>query len=221
MRKPKPDLAVLLEEVLDEKASRVAFSTEQIEAGVVGLRAAFARVDQVAAARRLIANAMESLPAERRQGWLAGAQSAMKVVLGEAKRSSRLLVEAAQGLLPAQSDSWSFAPIGVNATRGDAAPMRLESVDAAAGVTRTVLVDDADDASRVLATIRNFPVQSSPPVLLIVEEREGRGVTRIMEIDPEVTSKSNTGETLNLRYETELPAGSYFAFFGNPRKAKA
>jgi hypothetical protein len=220
MPKRKPDLAALIEEVHDERASQVAFSAEQIEAGVAELRAAFSRVDQVATARRQIATAMESLPAERRQGWLAGVQSAIKVVLGKASKSSRLVLEAAQGLLPTQADAWSFAPIGAEATRGDVAPTRLESADAASGVTRTVLVDDGGDASRVLATIRNFPAQSSPPVLLIVEEQEGRGVTRVMEIDPEITGRSSTGETLNLRYEAELPAGAYFAFFGNPRKAQ-
>jgi hypothetical protein len=220
MPKRKPDLAAIIEEVLDEKASHIVFSNDEVERGVEELRAAFAQVDEVAVARRRIAAAMESLPTERRQGWLAGAQSAMKVVLGEARKSSRLLLEAAQGLLPAEPDAWSFAPIVVEATRGEAAPTKLESVDAASGMTRTVLVDDAGDVSRVLATIRNFPAQSLPPVLLIVEEQEGRGVTNIMEVDPEVIGKSSAGDTLNLRYEAELPAGAYFAFFGNPRKAK-
>jgi hypothetical protein len=212
-----PDLASLIDAVLGERAGAVSFSQGEIDGEADKLRAGFARIRENVAARQRVVAAIEGLPASRRTGWLEGVQSAVKIVLGEARRTSRILVDAASDLLPPASNGWAFAPAAVATTRsGETVATRADSVDAVSAISRRVIVDDAAAEPRVLATINNYPADAAPPVLLIVAE-DGN---RVVEVDPEIeTDRSDGAGTARrqLRYEAVLPSGAYYLFFGNPR----
>jgi hypothetical protein len=219
---PRPsDLASLINAVLDERAESVSFSEREIDAEAAKLRAGLARVRESVAARQRITGAIEDLPAERRGGWLEGVQAAIKIVLGETRRTSRIMVDAASGLMPPAPEAWTFAAAAGMTTRsGDTATTKAESIDEASAVSRTVIVDDAASEPRVLATIANYPVGTPPPVLLIVPEDGDRGDLSVIEIDPEIEltrSQDADGGHCRLRYEAALPSGAYYLFFGNPR----
>jgi hypothetical protein len=213
--------ADLIESVLEERARAVTFTADEIEAEMAKLRAGVERLRAAQPARRSIASAIASLPAERRQGWLEGVQSAVKLVLGEAARSSRILVDAARDLLPAASGSWAFAPAmsagGPAFELMAATAASVESLDEAAKMSRSLVIDDAAAKPRLSATIRNFPADQPPPVLLIVEERGDASGGRTFEVDPQVTAEGSDEQGRYLRYEAVLPSGVYYAFFGNPR----
>jgi hypothetical protein len=212
-----PDLASLIDAVLEERAGAVSFSQGEIDVEADKLRAGFARIRENVAARQRVVAAIEGLPASRRTGWLEGVQSAVKIVLGEARRTSRILVDAASDLLPSASNGWAFAPVAVATTRsGETVATRADSVDAVSAISRRVIVDDTAAEPRVLATINNYPADAAPPVLLIVAE-DGN---RVVEVDPEIeTDRSDGAGTARrqLRYEAVLPSGAYYLFFGNPR----
>jgi hypothetical protein len=212
-----PDLASLIDAVLEERAGAVSFSQGEIDLEAGRLRAGFARIQENVAVRQRVVAAIEGLPAGRRAGWLEGVQSAVKVVLGEARRTSRILVDAARGLLPPASNGWAFAPAAVATTRsGETVATRADSVDATSAISRRVIVDDAAAEPRVLATINNYPADAAPPMLLIVAEDGNRAV----EVDPEVETDRADGAGTprrRLRYEAVLPSGAYYLFFGNPR----
>lgn len=211
------DLAPLIDTVLQERAEAVSFSDQEIAAQAARLRAGFAQIRDGIAARRRVIDAIESLPASRRAGWLEGVQSALKIVLSEARRTSRVLVDAASDLLPAASDKWVFAPATMATTRsGESVATRAESVDPASTVSRTVIVDDAAAEPRVLAIVSNYPAEATPPVLLVVAEDSDKGGSTAFEIDPEIGADRDTGRR-RLRYEATLPPGAYYLFFGNPR----
>jgi hypothetical protein len=217
-----PNFTALINTVLEERAESVSFSTQEIDAAAERLRAGFMRIQGKAAARSRVVAALETLPAPRRAGWLFGVQSALKVVLGEARRTSQVLTDAASGLLPAAPDAWNFAPAIVEVTRspaGDA--MRADSVDPESGVTASVIVDDAGPERRVLARLENYPADRAPVVLLVIAADEQGAVASVREVDPEVGADraDEVGRPRRqLRYEAVLPAGSYFIFFGNPRE---
>ena len=217
-----PDLTALIDTVLEERAESVSFSTQEVDAAAERLRAGFMRIQETAAARSRVVAALETLPGARRAGWLSGVQSALKVVLGEARRTSQVLTEAASGLLPATPDAWSFAPAVAGATRSLAGEaMRADSVDPASGVTASVIVDDAGPERRVLARIENYPADRAPVVLLVVAADEQGAAASVREVDPEVGTDGadEAGRPRHqLRYEAVLPAGPYFVFFGNPRE---
>jgi hypothetical protein len=231
------DFAGLIETVLAERAQAVTFSAGEIEAQVTQLRARVDRLRAAMPARRQVAAALESLPAERRQGWLEGAQSAVKIVLGEAGRSSRILADAARELLPSAPGSWEF-PAPSAAAGGFrpefelmAAPpdegkqaAKVESLDETTSMSRSLAIEDEAAEPRLFATIRNFPADSPPPVLLIVEEAGEAGGALVIEIDPEIDPEiaaeaggADGDPRRRLRYEALLPRGAYYAFFGNPR----
>jgi hypothetical protein len=215
------ELASLIDAILGEQGEAVSFSPREIDAEAAKLCAGFARIRENVASRQRVAEAIESLPASRRAGWLEGVQSAFKVVLGEARRTSRILVDVASDLLPPASDRWAFAPATVAATRsGEAAATRVESLDEASAISRTVIVDDAAAERRVLATISNYPADLALPVMLIVAEDGDRGTNRVVEVDPEIGADHPDGAgkvRRRLRYEAVLPSGGYYLFFGNPR----
>ncbi len=119
MTRARPDLAPLAENILRERGDRVSFTADEIEAQVAQLRAGFERIRIAAPERRRVAALLGRLPAERVAGWLDGVKGAVKVVVGEARRSSHILAEAARGLLPSEPDSWFFAPVAAGVTRGD------------------------------------------------------------------------------------------------------
>jgi hypothetical protein len=226
-------LSQLIREVLDERAQVVTFSPEHIEAKTAQLRGRLRQVQDSVAARRRIAWAVGLLPPERRQGWLQGAQAALKVVLGEASRTSRILVDAARDLLPADPGGWRFASGRLLADRVYAqfrsennldAPtastpdddgVRAESISGASRVT--VIADDTGGVRRVLATIYDFPADQPAPVLLIIQETAESDRPLIMEVDPE--SAPMARDCRSLFYEAALPPGAYHVFLGNPRTA--
>ncbi|MBR1208892.1 MULTISPECIES: hypothetical protein [unclassified Bradyrhizobium] len=217
-----PDLTALINTVLQERAEAISFSNQEIDAAAERLRAGLTRIQEKAAARNRVVAALENLPNLRRAGWLSNVQSALQVVLGEARRTSQVLTEAASGLLPAAPDAWNFAPTIAGATRslaGDA--MRADSTDPVSGITASVIVDDAGPERRVLARLENYPADRAPVVMLVIAADDQRAVASVREIDPEVgTDRADEAGRLRrqLRYEAVLPAGSYFIFFGNPRE---
>jgi hypothetical protein len=217
-----PDLTALINTVLEERAESVSFSTQEIDTAAERLRAGFTRIQKKAAARSRVVAALETLPVQRRAGWRSGVQSALKVVLGEARRTSQVLTEAAGGLLPAASGAWSFAPAMAAATRSAAGgAMRADSVDHASGVTASVIVDDAGPERRVLARLENYPADRAPVVLLVIAADDQGAAASAREVDPEVGADraDEAGrQRRQLRYEAVLPAGPYFIFFGNPRE---
>lgn len=217
-----PDLTTLIDTVLEERAESVSFSTQEIDAAAERLRAGFMRIQEAATARGRVVAALETLPGSRRAGWFSGVQSALKIVLGEARRTSYILTEAAGELLPAASGTWSFAPAMAAATRSAAGEaMRADSVDPASGVTASVIVDDAGPERRLLARLENYPADRAPVVLLVIAADEQGAVASAREVDPEVgADHADAGGRLRhqLRYEAVLPAGPYFVFFGNPRE---
>ena len=227
------DFAALIDSVLEERAQAADFSADEIEAEVVKLRAGIAAARAAAPARRHVRAAIGSLPAHRRQGWLEGVQSAVKLVLGEGGRTSSILVEAARDLLPAAAGAWAFLPATPMARGGgrqaafelmaaipDESTAEAESIDEKAAISRVIIVEDAAPEPRLHATIRNFPSDEPPPVLLIVEEKNGAQDAQAAEIDPDITAVrlAEDGQLRrDLRYEAVLRRGAHYAFFGNPR----
>lgn len=216
MTRARPDLTPLAESILRERGDRVSFTADEIEAQVAQLRAGFERIRIAAPERRRVAALLGRLPAERVAGWLDGVKGAVKVVVGEARRSSHILAEAARGLLPSEPDSWFFAPVAAGVTRGDVVTTRVESQSE--GVTRSILVDDGGLERRVMATIRGFPAGEARPVLLIAASEATADL--VLEVDAEVISESDGLGAHTLRYEAFLPPGTYDIFFGNPRRTE-
>jgi hypothetical protein len=218
-----PDLASLIDTVLEERAQAVSFSAQEIDAQAAKLRQGLTHIRESVAARRRVAEALERLPAKRRSGWLEGVQSAVKVVLGEVRRSSRVLADAANGLLPAASDGWAFAPVVAGVTRGEEADAtRVESADAASGIRGSVIVDDTGPERRVLARLEDYPADRAPPVLLIVGADQQSAA--VIEVDAEIGADrpDPAGRPRRpLRYEAVLPPGTYYVFFGNARDHRA
>ena len=211
MTSPEKTAAALLREVLDERASRVTFSERDMTSRRERLHAGFARIDEAATRRTRVRSALGALPRARQAGWAAGAQAAVQIVLGQARRTSEVLVEAARDLLPVGPGAWAFAPNAL-VTRGEGGVTRADSEGE--GPARTILVDDSGPEPGVVATIRNHPVDAPPPVLLIIPEDPDVGDAR--EIDPEIAPE-RSGDGVRLRYEATLPPGRYDVFFGNPR----
>ena len=226
-------LSELIREVLDERAQAVTFSPEHIEAKTVQLRQRLRAVQESTAARRRITQAVAVLPPERRRGWLEGVQAALKVVLGEAARSSRVLADAAWDLLPVDPGGWRFAS---GAALGDRVyaqfrpedhsekpttstpeddQARAESIPRSGTASVTVIADDAGGARRVLATIRDYPADQPAPVLLIIEDTAEKDRPLTVEVDPQ--SQPMAGGRRCLSYEAALPPGAYLLFLGNPR----
>jgi chemotaxis response regulator CheB len=226
-------LSELIREVLDERAQAVTFSAEHIEAKTAQLRQRLGAMQESAAARRRIAQAVAALPAERRQGWLEGVQAALKVVFGEAARSSRILVDAARDFLPFDPGGWRFTsgtaldgqvfaqfrPEDYSETAIPSAPeddrARAESIPRAGASPVTVIAEDTGGARRVLATIRDFPADQPAPVLLIIEDTADNDRPLTVEVDPQ--SAPMPGGLRCLTYEAALPPGAYLVFLGNPR----
>jgi hypothetical protein len=217
--------AEFIDAVLDERAQAVTFSADEIDAQAKRLRRNLEELRAADPARRSVLAALAALPAERRRGWLLGVQSAVKVVVGEARRGSRILVEAARDLLPTAPDAWAFAAAGLHGAAKPAFELmsasvegpHVESVGQAGAVARSMAVDDSGSEPRILAGIDNFPADARPPVLLIVEDTPAADAARVIELDAEVTSRDAKG--LRLSYSAALPAGAYYVFFGNPRNA--
>ena len=205
MGSPGKPLDQLLREVLDERAAEVAFTPAQTEAAVSRLRT---RLD-LARAQARVAAAIATLPAGRQAGWRDGAQAALRIVLGEARRSSRILGEAARGLMPQSSDAWSFG--GLAAARGGEQDERRIDSEAGGLAPLSVTLDDSGAARRIIAVVRDAPADRPAPVLLIVPDTGG-GAT---EVAAESTAEPG-GSGRRLRYEATLPPGGYSVFLGNP-----
>ena len=142
---PKP-LSELIREMLDERAQAVTFSPEHIEAKTAQLRQRLSAVQESTAARRQIAQAVATLPPERRPGWLEGVQAALKVVLGEAARSSRVLIDTARDLLPVDPAGWRFAS-GVGL--GDRVYAQFRPEDRSEAPTGSTFEDDQARAESI------------------------------------------------------------------------
>jgi hypothetical protein len=221
-------LAELIDAVLDERERAVTFSADEIDAQARLLRQNLDQLRAALPARRSVLAALGALPAERRKGWLEGVQSAVKVVAGEAKRSSRILVDAARDLLPAAPFSWSFTAAGLPGAMKPAFELmsasvegpQVTSVEQGGAIARSVAVDDSGSEPRILASIDNFPVGERAPVLLIVEDAPAAREPLVVELDAEVSAEPGPdAKGLRLTYAAALPAGAYYVFFGNPRNA--
>jgi hypothetical protein len=211
----------LLNEVIEERKASVSYTEAETDTAVARLYERFAQVRAESALRRGVEAAVATLPPARRSGWLTGAQAALRVVLGEVRRSSQILTDAARDLLPLTPDAWNFGAGAMAATRGEAANARRAESETAPGLPPlNIVLDDAADQRRVIATISDFPADRPPPVLLIVPDAPTDAAAPAIEIDPEIIVGPARGAATparRLRYEATLPAGAYSIFIGNAR----
>jgi hypothetical protein len=221
----RAQLGALLDEAVEERAPSVSFTPEEIDAKAAALRARFARITEAAEARRRLARALEAgLAPERRAGWASsGALAALRVVLSRARRSSRILTEAAREFLPRAPGAWDF--VGAEAAAARGATTEASRADAGTdpgGPAVTVIADDTGAERRILATVRRFPAGRPAPVLLVVEGPAGGAAPRVLEVDAEELPEPDPAAAAGLRrlrYEVTLPPGEYDVFLGNPRPA--
>jgi hypothetical protein len=212
-------IADLFREVLDERKALVTYTNAETEAAVVRLRERFDRVRAAAALRREVEIAVRTLPEARSAGWLSGAQAALRVVMSEVRRSSTILTDIARDILPLTQDAWSFGAGMLATTRGEGTGVRRAESEPANGEPQlSVVLDDFGSERRVIATIRDFPHDRLPPVMLVVPDADTNG--QATEVDAEIIAETGSGiEAVprRLRYEATLQAGAYSIFFGNAR----
>jgi hypothetical protein len=209
-------IADLFREVIDDRKKAVTYTEAETDAAVARLRERFDQVRAATALRREVEAAVQKLPEARSTGWLSGTQAALRVVLGEVRRSSTILTDIARDILPLTSDAWSFGQGMAAATRGEAAGARRADSEAAEGLPQlSVVLDDAGTERRIIATIRDFPPDRLPPVMLIVPDASAN--VPAAEVDAEIIAGQGADASRRLRYEATLPPGGYSIFLGNAR----
>jgi hypothetical protein len=191
----------LVEEVLDERARSLSLSPSEIEAGVVQLRQLFrdvrGRVAAEGQADRLQVPAPFDMGQKRlryeavlRPGTyrLRLGDLTFRVILGEARRTSRVVIDAARELPTSRPGAWSIAPAAALATRGGAQdPSRVEIVQQAGPASGTVIADDMGEEPRVLVLVRGFPSDQPAPIVELGEEAPGTESGRVIVVHPEIS----------------------------------
>src|SRR5690348_7768268 len=191
----------LVEEVLDERVQSLSLSPSEIEAGVVQLRQLFREVrERVAAegeADQLQVLAASDMGQKRlryeailRPGTyrLRLGDLTFRVILGEARRTSRVVIDAADELPTSRPSAWGIAPAAALATRSGAQdPSRVEIVQQAGPTSGTVIADDTGEEPRVLVLIRGFPSDQHAPIVELAEEAPGAESGRVIEVHPEIS----------------------------------
>jgi hypothetical protein len=224
MRSSPKTLGELMREAVDERAEPENFSAGYIEAKVRQLREKFhlLREGRLAVAPIEAADApadlkyrldrvLAALPAARRRGWLAGARGALQLLVGRSRETSRILVEAARDLLPADPGSWRFVePAAARGGIGEPG-LHVFSTGRTGVPPASVTIEQTGQQSRLAVTIADFPPDEPPPVLLLVPVGPQRG--QPVEVDAQIS-----GVLLRrLHYERAMPPGEYLVFLGNPR----
>jgi hypothetical protein len=190
----------LIEEVLDDRAQLTSLSASEIESDVVQLRQLFREVrervstegeadERQAAAhsdmgeRRLRYEAVLRPGAYRlRLGGLT-----FRVMLGEARRTSRILIDAARDLLTPDPAAWGISPTAALATRGAEDQARVEIVQQRGSASGTVIADDTGEEPRVLVVIRGYPADQTAPIMELGEEASEAEGGRVIGVDPEIS----------------------------------
>jgi hypothetical protein len=191
----------LVEEVLDERAQSLSLSPSEIEAGVAKLRQLFREVRGRVAAEGQ-ADQLQ-VPAQSEMGQIRLRYEAVlrpgsyrlrlgdltfRVILGEARRTSRVLIDAARELLNSGPGAWGIAPAAALATRSGAQdPSRVEIVQQAGPASGTVIADDTGEEPRVLVLVRGFPSDQPAPIVNLAEEAPGAESGRVIEVHPEIS----------------------------------
>jgi len=209
-----PSLKSIMQTALNQDTEALFSSPIHIEQQVAALRARFAAEDAAMSAKARVAAALQRLPADRRTGWLAGAEAALSVALSELRRGSRLLLEAGRELLPVVPAGWDLVPAGAGTVRGAA----VGSVVAVGqdGATLRLIADDAGTERRILVTLAGVDAAMPVPVLLVIGDDPA---VEPLECDPEIETAPSGARTL--RYEAVLPPGLYHVFLGNSRASAA
>jgi hypothetical protein len=206
--------ADLIEEVLDERAQAINLTASDIEAGVAQLRQLFAGVREHAAMERRSGQSEMgqegSAPGQRRLRYEAvlrpGAYRlrlgdlALRVILGEARRTSRIVIDAARELLSPDPGAWTIVPDAALATRGDAEDLsRVEIAQQATSAAGTVIADDMGDEPRVLVVIRGFPADQPLPVMELGKEVPEMESARVIQVEPEISPERPPSHTRRQR----------------------
>ena len=165
----------LVQEVFDERAQAASLSPEEIEAGVVELRRLFREIRERATTHRLVYEAVLRPGAYR----LRFGNLTFRVILGMARQTSRVVVDAARDLLTADPGAW--VPL---VTRGAENPSQIGITQGSA--SGTVTADDAGEEPRVLVEIHDFPAEQSVPVMELSEETAEPGSGDLIRVDPEI-----------------------------------
>ena len=192
----------LIEEVLDERAQSISLSPDEIEAGVVRLHRQFLQVREQIATRRESDQAQQPMQPEtgrRRLRYeailrpgtyrLSIGDLKFKVVLGEMRRTSRIVIDAARDLLSPGGGEWGIGPAAGLATRDgiEDHPFRVEIAQKAGPASGTVIADDTGDQSRVLVVIRGFPADTPVPVIELGEESLETESVQVTQVNPEIS----------------------------------
>ncbi len=197
----------LIQEVLDERAQSISLSADEIEEGVARLNQLFREIEERAATQRQADQLRVTTPPETGQGAPEAAQRrlryeamlrpgayrlrlgdlAFRVILGEAPRTSRILIDAARELLTLDLGTWGIVPDVALQTRSRAEDQsRVEIAQRAGPASGTVIADDTGEEPRVLVVIRGFPADQPVPILELGEETETEGA-RVIHVDPEIS----------------------------------
>jgi hypothetical protein len=191
----------LVEEVLEERTQSLSLSPSEIEAGVVQLRQLFrdvrGRVAAEGQADQLQVPARSEMGQRRlryeavlRPGTyrLRLGDLTFRVILGEARRTSRVVIDAARELPTSRPGAWGIAPAAALATRSGAQdPSRVEIVQQAGPVSGTVIADDTGEEPRVLVLVRGFPSDQPAPIVELGEEAPGTESGRVILVHPEIS----------------------------------
>lgn len=192
----------LIQEVLDEQAEAITASAETIEAEVVQLRRLFQDIQERATAARAAAQRQAASPSTAGEGAEPDRQRRLRyeavlrpgtyrlrlgeltfrVILGRARQTSRIVLDAARDLLIPDAGGWGMTVPGVELqTRsGVREPSQIDIAQQGGSAVGTVIADDAGEEPRVLVLIRGFPAGQPAPVLELAEvETEGGEIIRV------------------------------------------
>jgi hypothetical protein len=179
----------------------MSLSPSEIESGVVQLRQVFREVreriatEEQADQRQAV---VQSQMGQRRLRYeavlrpgtyrLRLGDSTFRVILGEARRTSRILIDAARDLLTPGPGAWAIIPDAALATRsGSEDQSRIEIAQQAGPASGIVIADDTGEEPRVLVVVRGFPADQPAPIMELGEEGPGTESGRVIVVGPEVS----------------------------------
>jgi hypothetical protein len=173
-------LSDLIQEVFDEQAQSVSLSPEEIESDVVELRRMFREIREQPATHHLVYEKV------LRPGtyWLRLGNLTFRVILGDARRTSRIVVDAARDSVTAEPGSWGVLP--ASATRAAEGLPHVEIMQESGSASGSVIADDLGEEPRVLVEIRGFPADQPAPTMELGEEAPERESTLVISVGPEI-----------------------------------
>ena len=185
-------LSDLVQEGFDERAQAASLSPEEIEAGVVELRRLFREIRERATTHRLVYEVVLRPGSYR----LRFGNLKFRVILGKARRTSRIVVDATRDLLTADPGAWvplvtRGAPPQVWGRPARDRRQNRRKNPSQIGITQgsasgTVIADDTGEEPRILVEIHDFPAEQSVPVMEVCEETAEQGSGELMRVDPEI-----------------------------------